>query len=142
MNRCIILLITLFSVFTGCSNTDKPSSSSTPSLSGTWIVVAYNGVRVRTDVEEYRTVWQFEGNQVKTSTSVVRPPLTGTYTYNEATTPKQLDLHIDRARTNPNYAIYKFTDSSLVVKVMLDAEKIATDFTVENGYELLEFIKD
>lgn len=134
MNRYIIFLIILCAILTGCGS-DEPSSPSTTPLSGTWTALSFDGIE-----QDGGIVWKFEGTQLHMTMGPFS--FAGTYTYDETTTPKQLTLRVNNAEPNPNYAIYKFTDSSLVIKVMDGAENRATDFTIEDDYDLFEFKKN
>lgn len=134
MNRFLIFFAALFLVLIGCSSDDSSSPSTTP-LSGTWTALSFDDVE-----QDGGIVWKFEGTQIKMTMGPFS--FEGTYTYDETTTPKQLTLRINNTEPNPNYAIYRFTDTSLVIKVMDGADSRATDFTIEDNYDLFEFRKN
>ncbi len=103
---------------------------------GTWQLVKFDG-----EAWSSNLTWIF--NETKITTRFEGNTYSGTYSFDETQIPKTLDLHVVGATPNPNFAIYNFpSDSSLVIKFMDGASDRATNFNVEDGYDLEEFTKE
>ncbi len=123
-------------ILLGCSEENPTEDQEETNLFiGSWKVMKSDKNSVSVNI-----FWIFEESTVEIKSQLGN--FSGTYSYNQNADLKPIDLEIQGTSPNPNYAIYDFpNDDSLIIKVMTDALQRASDFSVEDGYNLEEFIK-
>ncbi len=136
---CVGVLLGLSLLLPGCGDDDNPvqTQGASNSLVGSWKLVRLNG-----QVSGVNMVWSFSDTSVTVTSSTPPATFSGTYSYNPNADPKTIDIRLTGSTPNPNLAIYRIAQpDTLVLKVMDGASARATNFNVEQGYDLEELTK-
>lgn len=130
--KSLTLILMVLTVLSFKTNSTTDSTDQENPFIGSWNLVRGDGNEVPEGM-----FWVFDDN------SLIVGELSGTYSFNSKTSPKQIDINLPGAPANPNSAIYDFPNETTMVLKLMDSETAprASNFEIEKGYDLLEFSK-
>lgn len=134
MQKAFFLFLLLSLISSGYSEpaANEPSLAVNPFV-GRWKLVKLDGNPYLGYI-----VWTFQDTSL--TITYGNTVYQGSYRYDPNSDPKTLDLMIQGATPDPNLAIFKFVaPDSFVIKLMTSASTRATNFNVEQNYQLQEF---
>ena len=130
--KTLTIILTVVTALSFKANSTMDSKDLENPFIGSWALVKGDGQEVPEEI-----IWTFGKDSVQVMT------LSGTYSFNSKTSPKQIDINLPGAPANPNSAIYDFPNETTMVLKLMDSEAVprAATFEIEKGYDLLEFNK-